>query len=303
MSRCNRSRWTGFRRARFRWHGDRTLAAVTGLAARLSALIVLFIVLFVLMRSWPALAQVGVLRFVTDGGWYPQAAAQAGQFNLLPMILASLLSAAGALVLAGPLGLLVAVFLSDYAPRNAVTPLRAGVELMAGVPSVVYGLWGLVTLVPLIAAWQPPGASLLTGILVLTLMLLPTMALAAHAALMAVPDEYRLAAAGLGFGRAGALWTVVIPAARSGLWGALILSLARASGETMAVLMVTGNVARVPDSLFAPVRTLTANIALELAYATEVHRSALFVSGLVLAGVVAVLVLVAERAAGAPRRG
>lgn len=284
------------------WTSDRSLDAVTGLAARLSATIVVLVVAFVLFQSAPALESVGLARFATDPGWHPQPDAHAGRFNLLPMVVASLACASGALFLAAPLGLLVAVFLVEYTPAVAARPLNALVELMAGVPSVVYGLWGLVTLVPLIAAWKPPGASLLAGILVLFLMILPTMTLASVAALRALPLELRQAAAGLGFTRAGTLWSVLIPAARGGLWGALILSLARAIGETMAVLMVTGNVVRVPGSLFDPVRTLTANIALELAYAMDVHRSALFVGGLVLAALVAILVLLAERAAGDLRR-
>lgn len=271
---------------------DAALGAVTELAVRLSGTVVVGIVLFVLWQAWPALQAVGPLRFVTDAGWHPLA--QPGQFNLLPMLTASIAVTAGAMLLAGSLGLLTAIFMTDYAPPALARLLRGVVELLAGVPSVVYGLWGLVTLVPLLAAWQPPGASLLAGILVLALMILPTMTLASHAAICGVAAEHRLTAAALGFSCAGSLWGVLLPAARGGLCGALLLATARALGETMAMLMVTGNVVRTPDSLFAPVRTLTANIALELAYAMDWHRAALFVGGLLLTALVLALVRMAR---------
>ena len=273
--------------------GDRALRAVTALAAHLSGLLLAGVVLFVLWQAWPALEAVGPLRFVTDGAWLP--AGRPAQFGLLPMLLASVAVTVGAMLLAGPLGLATAVFMTDYAPAWLARLLRGVVELLAGVPSVIYGLWGLVTLVPLLAAWQPPGASLLAGMLVLALMILPTMTLTAHAAITSVGSECRLAVAALGFTGAGALWGVVLPAARNGLCGALLLSTARALGETMVVLMVMGNVVRLPDGLLAPARTLTANIALELGYAGDRHRAALFVGGLLLTALVAALVLAARR--------
>lgn len=273
--------------------GDRALRTVTATAARLSAALLVGVVLFVVWQAWPALTEVGPLRFLTDDAWRPRG--QPAQFGLLPMLLASVAVTAGAMALAGPLGLATAVFMTDYAPPWLARLLRGAVELLAGVPSVIYGLWGLVTLVPLLAAWQPPGASLLAGMLVLALMILPTMTLTAHAAVCSVDAEHRLAVAALGFSSAGALWGVVLPAARNGLCGALLLSTARALGETMAVLMVMGNVVRVPDGLLAPARALTANIALELGYATDRHRAALFVGGLALTGLVAALVLMARR--------
>lgn len=272
---------------------DRVLRAVSAAAARLSGLLLLGVVLFVLWQAWPALHEVGPLRFISDTAWLPRGAP--AQFGLLPMLLSSVAVTVGAMALAGPLGLATAVFMSHYAPRWLARLLAGMVELLAGVPSVIYGLWGLVTLVPLLAAWQPPGASLLAGMLVLALMILPTMTLTAHAAIRSVDAEHRLAVAALGFTCAGAVWGVVLPAARNGLCGALLLSTARALGETMAVLMVMGNVVRVPDGLLAPARALTANIALELGYATDQHRAALFVGGLLLTGLVAALVLTARR--------
>jgi phosphate transport system permease protein len=168
------------------------------------------------------------------------------------------------------------------------------IELLAGIPSVVYGLWGLVVLVPLVARWQPPGASLMSAIIILTIMIVPTIALVAGAAIGSLPREYLQAAAALGLSRRRTVTSVVLPAARSGLLTAGLLATGRALGETMAVLMVAGNVVQTPTGLFQPVRTLTANIALEMAYAMGNHRSALFVSGLVLMAMVTVLVALAH---------
>ena len=221
--------------------GDAALRAVTGLAARLSGTVVVGIALFVLWQAWPVLQAVGPLRFVTDAGWHPLA--QPAQFNLLPMLVASVAVTLGAMLLAGPLGLFTAIFMTDYAPPALARLLRGVVELLAGVPSVVYGLWGLVTLVPLLAAWQPPGASLLAGILVLALMILPTMVLAAHAAIAGVAAEHRLTVAALGFSCAGSLWGVLLPAARAGLCGALLLSTTRALGETTGMVKMLADAA------------------------------------------------------------
>ncbi|MGH8487681.1 MAG: phosphate ABC transporter permease subunit PstC [Gammaproteobacteria bacterium] len=271
------------------------LAAALRAAAFVCGAFVVLMVLFVLRESWPALREIGLSRFFTDASWHPQGGAPAGTFGLVPMITASLALTVGAMALAAPLGLLCALFCTDYAPLGLATAFRRLMEVLTGIPSVVYGFWGLVVLVPLINRWQPPGASLLAGILVLALMILPTMALLAQTAIATVPADYRRGAAALGLTRVGTLWGVVLPAARSGLYTAALLAIGRAIGETMAVLMVCGNVVRSPSSLFAPVRALTANIALEMAYALDDHRSALFVSGLMLAAVVVALVLAAER--------
>lgn len=200
----------------------------------------------------------------------------------------------GAVLLAAPVGILSAVFCQFYAPEPVAAAYRRLMELLAGIPSVVYGLWGLVVLVPLIARLEPPGPSLLAGILVLSLMILPTQALMADAALAAVPSSYLQGAAALGLSRWATVRGVVFPAARSALLAGAILQSGRAVGETMVVLMVTGNVVQAPSSLFHPVRTLTANIALEMAYALGDHRSALFVNGLLLLAMVVALVAAAD---------
>ncbi len=263
--------------------------------ALLSGTIVVLIVLFLLLESWPALHRVGPVRFVSDPAWYPAAGAERGEFNLLPMLAATLLATSGAIMLATPLGIGSAVFVHFYAPRRLGVVYRKVIELLAGIPSVVYGLWGLVVLVPLIAHWQPPGASLLAAIFILTIMIVPTIALVAGAAMQSLPREYLQAAAALGLSRRRTVTSIVLPAVRSGLFTAVLLATGRAIGETMAVLMVAGNVVQTPTSLFQPVRTLTANIALEMAYAMDEHRAALFVSGLVLMTAVIVLVVFAHR--------
>ncbi len=269
--------------------------AVLNRALRCSALcagaIVLLILVFLAMEAWPALWRVGLRRFFTDPSWYPAAQEL---YGLTPMLSGTLYAAAGAVFLATPLAIGSAVFLHDYAPAPIAASYRRLIELLAGIPSVVYGLWGLVVLAPLIGRLQPPGTSLLTGILILALMVLPTVALTADAALAGVPACYRRAAAALGLSRWRTVVCVVLPAARSGLYTGILLASGRALGETMAVLMVCGNVVQVPGSLFDPVRTLTANIALEIAYAMGDHRAALFVSGLLLMALVVALVTAVE---------
>ncbi|HWV45301.1 MAG TPA: phosphate ABC transporter permease subunit PstC, partial [Nitrospira sp.] len=206
----------------------------------------------------------------------------------------TLFAMTGSVLIATPLGILSAVFCHYYAPLALALPYRRMIELLAGIPSVVYGFWGLVVLVPLIAEIQPPGPSLLAGILILTIMILPTIALMADASLANVPQQYIRGAAALGLPRWATIRSVVFPAAKSGLFTGVILETGRAIGETMAILMVCGNVVQIPSSIFDPIRTLTANIALEMAYALGDHRAALFVSGLVLMTIIVALVLAAE---------
>ena len=248
------------------------------IASGIAAGMVLLILFFLLAESLPLLREVPAVRFVTDTSWQPSE----GAYNLAPMLSGTLYAAGGALFLATPLGIASALFVAYYAPPPAAGIYRRLIELLAGIPSVVYGFWALTTLVPLINELHPPGASLLAGILVLTLMILPTVALTAHAALLAVPDEYLRGAAALGMSRWSIIRGVVLPAARMGVTAGIILAAGRAIGETMAVLMVTGNVVQRASTVYDPIRTLAANIALEMPYALGDHRAALFVSGLVL---------------------
>lgn len=281
--------------------GDALLIASMRLSGALTGSVAILIFVFLVAESWPALLEVGA-GFFNDASWHPSAAADDGSFGLGPMLTGTLAAAAGALLLATPVALLSAIFCHFYASSLLAALYRRLVEVLAGVPSVVYGFWGLVVLVPLIRQIEPPGPSLLAGILVLAIMILPTLALSADAAFAAVPDDFLKAAAALGLPRVAVIAHVVMPASRSGLATGFLLATGRAVGETMAVLMVCGNVVQTPDNLFAPIRTLTANIALEMAYALGDHRSALFVSGLVLMVLVTVLVLTAAGLTGAGHR-
>jgi len=262
-------------------------------AAAVGGGISLLIVSFLVIEAMPLLGRIGPARFVTDGAWHPTQ----GLFDLSPMLWGTVLVSGGAMLIAAPLGLASAVFVNLYAPRAVASGYRLVLEVLAGVPSVVYGFWGLMVLVPWIGALRPPGASLLAGVLVLALMVTPTMAVIVDAAMAQVPAPELHAALALGLSRATTLRAVIWPRVRSGAWTALILTLGRALGETMAVLMVCGNVVQTPGSVFDPVRTLTANMALEMAYATGDHRGALFVTGLFLMVLVAVLVLAADAVA------
>lgn len=260
----------------------------------LTGAITVVILVFLIRGSLPAIRDVGIGRFLFDQSWHPTGGVTNGTFNFVPMVIATTLATLGAVVLAAPLGIGSAVFAHYYAPRQLRHVYGKMIELLAGIPSVVYGLWGLVVLVPLIAKWNPPGTSLLSAIIVLTIMILPTIALLSGAAFDSLPSEYVRASAALGFSRGRTIFSVVLPSSRSGLFTAVLLGTGRAIGETMAVLMVAGNVVQNPTSIFQPVRTITANIALEMAYALDDHRSALFVGGLLLMAMVIVLVGFAE---------
>ncbi|ADE16040.1 phosphate ABC transporter, inner membrane subunit PstC [Nitrosococcus halophilus Nc 4] len=276
------------------WRNDKLLAWCLRGCASIAGLIILLIIVFLALEAIPALQQVGASKFFFDRGWHPSPLASEGHFNLAPMLVGTLMATGGAILLATPLGIGAALFCHYYAPPFLARLYRRLIELLAGIPSVIYGLWGLVVLVPLIRQLEPPGPSLLAGILILALMILPTIALLADAALAGLPREYTQGAAALGFSRFSLIWHVALPAAKSGLLTGILLGTMRALGETMAVLMVCGNVVQVPGNIFDPIRTLTANIALEMAYAMGDHRSALFVSGLLLMALVMALIATVE---------
>jgi phosphate transport system permease protein len=269
---------------------DRLLWQALRLIALLTGSLLLLVVGFVIHDAWPALQHIGLRRFFTDPDWYPTE----GTYRLTSMVWGTVWATAGSILLAAPLGILSALFCHFYAPPLLSRWYRRLIELLAGIPSVVFGFWGLVVLVPIIHRWHPPGPSLLAGILILTLMILPTIMLVAHASLAQVPVAYIHSATALGIGRWAMIWRVLLPAARFGLLTGILLGLVRALGETMAVLMVCGNVVQTPSHVFDPIRTLTANIALEMAYALGHHRAALFVSGLLLMGLVVLTVGLAE---------
>jgi phosphate transport system permease protein len=273
---------------------DTRLLWILSASALLTSTLLVLILLFLAAESWPALSRNEIVTFVGGKGWHPTE----GAFDLTPMLVASLATSLLAMGLAVPLGVASALFRRFYAPVLLGQIYRWIIVLLAGIPSVVLGLWGLTTIVPLILWLAPPGTSLIAGSLILALMIVPTIALTTEAALAALPRSYWAGAAALGLSREATILRVVLPAARESIFAASLLALARALGETMVVLMVSGNVVQVPTSLFDPVRTLTANIALEMAYATGDHRSALFVSGFALAALVLILAVVARRSGG-----
>lgn len=271
-------------------NADRALALIFGLATAFVAALVVLIIFYLGRESLPVVKQLQWRDVFTNAEWYPGSL----QFGMAGMLFASLSITVGAVLLAAPLGIGCALFMAFLAPRPLLTTMKLLLGLITGTPSVVYGLWGITVLIPWIGSHWPPGSSLLASVLILGLMILPTVALTSYSALQALPSALRQASIALGVGLKGHALSVALPAARRGVVAGIILALARASGETMAVLMVSGNVAAMPSSIFDPVRALTANIALEMAYAMDTHRAALFATGLLLAILVLLMVFAAE---------
>ncbi|NPV08273.1 MAG: phosphate ABC transporter permease subunit PstC [Anaerolineae bacterium] len=261
------------------------------LAFALTAVLSLTVItVFILREGLPVLVEFGLVRFLTDRVWAPTR----GQFGILAMILGSLWVTGGALLVGVPLGLAVAIFTTDYAPPILAELLRPAIQLLAGIPSVIYGFIGLKILVPLIREnLGGPGLSVLAGALVLGVMILPNIIAISEDAIRAVPQLYRDGALALGATHWQSLWRVVLPAARSGIVASVVLGMGRAVGETMAVIMVVGNSLQLPTSPLDAATTLTSNIGLEMAYASGAHRQALFATGIVLFFLIMLLNLVA----------
>lgn len=270
---------------------DRVAAGVLGLLAMLAGGMVLLILWHLFAGAWPALETGRLVAFFTDAKWQP-GSQRDPQFGIVTMLAASVLVTLLAVILALPVGLASAVFHRFYAPPVLERWNRRIMELLIGVPSVVFGFWGLMVVVPAITRLAPssPGQSLLAGGIVLGLMILPLITLTSQASLQAVPESQLQAAAGLGLGRARTILSIALPAARGGILSGVVLGLARALGETMAVVLVCGNIPQIPASLFDPIRPITSTIALEMGYATASHKALLFCAGLVLMLFTAVLV-------------
>jgi phosphate transport system permease protein len=278
----------------FRSPSDKSLSRATGLFALISVSLLALIIGFLVLEAWPSLRAGGWMRFFPSnaaGGWFPLE----GRFEIFPMMVSTLVVSLGALLIAAPLGIGSAIFIRYFAPPNLARIYTGIVSLMAGIPSVVFGLWGLTTLVPLIADWHPPGTSVLAAMIVLALMILPTIALTSASAFANVPKAWLQGAQALGLSRRSIVLGVALPAAKQGVLSGVLLAMARAMGETMAVMMVAGNVVQLPSSIFDAVRVLTANIALEMAYATGEHRASLFASGLLLTMFAMTLAFLATR--------
>ena len=262
-------------------------------SAYLVSIILALIVIFMLSKSLPFFQQVSLSALWRDD-WLPSL----GAYNILPMLIGSLLVTLGAVLVAAPLGLMLAIWGRYYAPKKLARIYQGLVELLAGIPSVVYGFWGLIVLVPWLTQLVPPGASLLAAIIILALMILPLVVLSSDAAFSQVPKSWLNAADALAITRWSKVWRLILPNAMAGISAGVILQTGRAIGETMAVLMVSGNIVQIPSNIFQPVRTLTANIALEMSYAVDLHLDALFVTGLVLLIVTGLLIVLGHKIKG-----
>lgn len=248
-------------------------------AACVSILAVALICIFLFANGIPAIKEIGLFDFLTGTAWKPGN----NKFGILPMILGSIYVTAGALIVGVPIGILMAVFMAKYCPQKLYRPLKTGVDLLAGIPSVVYGFFGLVVMVPMVReVFGGNGNSILTASLLLGIMILPTIIETSEAAIQAVPDKYYEGALALGATHERSVFRTVVPAAKSGILAGVILGVGRAIGETMAVIMIAGNQARMPAGLLKGVRTLTANIVIEMGYAADLHREALIATGVVL---------------------
>ena len=248
-------------------------------AAGISVLAVALICVFLFANGVPAIAQIGLPEFLFGTTWRPAN----DIYGIFPMIVGSIYVTAGAILVGVPTGLLCAIFLSRFASGKIAAALKPGVELLAGIPSVVYGFFGLVLIVPFIRSNMPGnGLSLVAAAVLLGIMILPTIITVAQSALDAVPKKYYEGALALGADHERSVFRVVVPAATSGIMAGVVLGVGRAIGETMAVIMVAGNQPIIPESIFSGVRTMTANIVLEMGYAADLHRGALVATGVVL---------------------
>ena len=249
------------------------------LAACVSVVIVMMICAFLFAKGLPTMVEIGVGDFLLGTKWKPSI----DVYGIMPMILGSFYVTVGALVIGVPVGILTAIFMAYFCPEKLYGILKPAVELLAGIPSVVYGFFGLVMLVPLVRDnFGGTGFGILTASILLAIMLLPTVISVAEAALHAVPKSYYEGALALGADHTHSVFSIIVPAAKSGIFAAIVLGIGRAIGETMAVIMVAGNQARIPQSLLDGVRTMTANIVIEMGYATDLHRDALIATAVVL---------------------
>ena len=263
---------------------EKFMQGVFFIAACTSVLAVALICVFLFANGIPAMKEIGFMEFLTGERWKPTNEI----FGILPMIMGSIYVTAGAIILGVPIGILTSVFMAKYCPKKIYPVLKGATELLAGIPSVVYGFFGLVVLVPLIRDicqkfhWGGNGSSILTASILLGMMILPTIIGVTESAIRSVPAHYYEGALALGATHERSIFSVVLPAAKSGVVAGIVLGIGRAIGETMAVIMVAGNQARMPAGIVRGVRTLTANIVLEMGYAAGLHREALIATAVVL---------------------
>ena len=249
------------------------------LAAGFSIIAVFMICLFLFANSIPAIHKIGFVEFIFGQKWKPGNEL----YGIFPMSIGSLYVTAGAIIFGVPVGLMTAIFLSKFCPKKLHKFLKSAIDLLAGIPSVVYGFFGLMVIIPFVReVFGGNGNSILTASILLGIMILPTIISVSESSLNAVPESYYEGARALGATHERSVFYAMLPAAKSGILAGIILGIGRAIGETMAVIMVAGNQARIPTSILKGVRTLTANIVIEMGYATDLHREALIATGAVL---------------------
>ena len=249
------------------------------ICACVSILAVLLICLFLFANGIPAIKEIGVFNFLLTTKWKPLE----NLYGILPMIIGSIYVTAGAIIIGVPIGIFCAVYLARFCPKKIYKVLKPAVDLLAGIPSIVYGFFGLVVIVPVMQYLTgTSGKSMLTASIMLGIMILPTIISVSEAAIRAVPESYYEGALALGATHERSIFKVTLPAAKSGITAGVILGIGRAIGEAMAVNMVAGNQVQIPGSIFDGVRTLTSNIVLEMGYATDLHREALIATAVVL---------------------
>ena len=242
------------------------------------------ITIYMFLSGLPAIGKIGLTKFLFGKTWASTAAQPA--FGILPFILTSIYGTAGAVLIGVPIGLMTAIYLAKVANPRMAAVIHTAVELLAGIPSVVYGFFGIVVLVPAVRAlgerWDGSGNAMLTASILLAMMILPTIIGVVEPALRAVPTSDYEGALALGATHERSVYTAVVPAAKSGILAGIVLGVGRAMGETMAVIMVAGNQPRMPKGILQGVRTLTGNIVIEMGYAADLHREALIATGVVL---------------------
>lgn len=258
---------------------EKVMEAVFLLTAVVSIVAVALICIFLFANGIPAMKEIGFAEFLTGTKWKPGN----DKYGIFPMILGSIYVTGGALLIGVPVGVLMSIFMARFCPAKLYKILKPIVDLLAGIPSIVYGFFGLVVLVPFIREhFESRGQSILCAAILLGIMILPTIIGASEPTIRAVEQSYYEGALALGATHERSVFTVIVPAAKSGIFAAIVLGVGRALGETMAVMMVVGNQPRVPDSILKGVRTLTTNIVMEMGYATDLHREALIATGVVL---------------------
>lgn len=265
---------------RIKKYKEQVMHAVFFIAACASVLAVALICLFLFVNGIPAMKEIGIFKFLLGTMWKPGN----NIYGILPMIMGSIYVTAGAILIGVPIGILTSVFMASYCPKKVYRFLKSAIDLLAGIPSVVYGFFGLMMLVPLIRDLfhKGNGSSILSASILLGIMILPTIIGVTESAIRAVPSNYYEGSLALGATKERSLFFVVLPAAKSGLIAGVVLGIGRAIGETMAVVMVAGNQARMPAGILRGVRTMTSNIVLEMGYAADLHREALIATGVVL---------------------